>query len=98
MFRYVLYIITILITFLVAVVFAASNPGSIALDFAFTRVEMQKSLALIGFLGVGWLFGLFCAGLLMLKGIRERRQLRKALSLAEAEVRSLRSMPMQDAD
>lgn len=98
MLRYILYIITILITFLIAVVFAASNPGSMELDFAFAQVEMQKSLALIGFLGIGWLLGMFCAGLMMLKGITERRQLRKSLSLAEAEVKSLRSMPMQDAD
>jgi hypothetical protein len=28
----------------------------------------------------------------------ERRQLRKSLQLAESEVKSLRSMPMQDAN
>jgi uncharacterized membrane protein YciS (DUF1049 family) len=98
MFRYILYIITILATFLVAVVFAASNPGSIELDLAFTKIEIQKSLALIAFLGLGWLFGLLCAGVLILKSAADRRQLRKALNLAEAEVKSLRSMPMQDAD
>ncbi len=98
MLRYLLYIVTILITFLIAVVFAASNPGTIELDFAFTQIEIQKSLAMIAFLGIGWLFGLFCAGLMMLKGSSERRQLRKSLTLAEAEVKSLRSMPMQDAD
>ena len=49
------------------------------------------------FLGIGWLFGVLCAGFLMVKMLAERRQTRKALELAEAEVRSLRSMPMQDA-
>ncbi len=98
MLRYLLYIITILITFLIAVVFAASNPGLMELDLAFTKVEIQKSLALITFLGLGWLFGLLCAGILLLKSAAERRQLRKSLALAEAEVKSLRSMPMQDAD
>jgi uncharacterized membrane protein YciS (DUF1049 family) len=98
MFRYLLYIVTILVTFLLAVVFAASNPGSMELDLAFTNIEIQKSLALIAFLGLGWFFGLLCAGLLLIKSAAERRQLRKALNLAEAEVKSLRSMPMQDAD
>jgi uncharacterized membrane protein YciS (DUF1049 family) len=98
MLRYLLYIVTILITFLIAVIFAASNPGSIELDLAFTSVVIQKSLALIMFLGLGWVFGLFCAGVLLLKSAGEKRHLRKALNLAEAEVRSLRSMPLQDAD
>lgn len=98
MFRYLLYIVSILLTFLVAVVFAASNPGEIELDFAFASISLQKSLALIIFLGLGWLFGLFCAGLLLVKSVTEKRQLRKALKLAEAEVRSLRSMPIQDAN
>ena len=98
MLRYVLFILTVLFVFLVAVVFAASNPGTLVLDLAFTRLEMQKSLAFILFLGVGWLFGVLCAGFLMLKMLSDRRQMRRSLELAEAEVKSLRSMPMQDAN
>jgi uncharacterized membrane protein YciS (DUF1049 family) len=98
MLRYVLFILVVLLVFFIAVVFAASNPGTLTLDLAFTRFEIQKSLAFILFLGVGWLFGVLCAGFLMLKMLAERRQVRKALELAEAEVKSLRSMPMQDAN
>jgi uncharacterized membrane protein YciS (DUF1049 family) len=98
MLRYVLFILVILFVFFVAVIFAASNPGTLTLDLAFTQFEMQKSLAFILFLGIGWLFGVLCAGFLMLRLLSERRQMRKALELAEAEVKSLRSMPMQDAN
>jgi len=98
MLRYVLFILVVLFVFFVAVIFAASNPGALTLDLAFTRFEMQKSLAFILFLGVGWLFGVLCAGFLMLRLLSDRRQMRKALELAEAEVKSLRSMPMQDAN
>lgn len=98
MLRYVLFIFIVLFVFLTAVVFAASNPGTLVLDLAFTQLELQKSLAFILFLGVGWLFGVLCTAFLMLKLLGERRQLRKALELAEAEVKSLRSMPLQDAD
>jgi len=98
MLRYVLFIFLVLFVFLTAVVFAASNPGMLVLDLAFTQFEMQKSLAFILFLGIGWLFGVLCAGFLLLKMLSERRQMRKALELAEAEVKSLRSMPMQDAN
>lgn len=98
MFRYVVFFMVVLVVFMVAVVFAAINPAPMTLDLAFAQLEMQTSLALITFLAGGWLFGLLCAGFLLLKLLSERRQLRKALQLAEAEVRSLRSMPMQDAD
>ncbi len=98
MLRYVLFILVVLFVFMVAVVFAASNPGTLVLDLAFVEIELQKSLAFILFLGVGWLFGVLCAGFLMLKMLAERRQMRKALQLAEAEVKTLRSMPLQDAD
>ena len=98
MLRYVIFFMLVMVVFLIAVVFAAINPAPMMLDLAFTKLEMQTSLALIGFLGTGWLFGLICAGFILLKFLNERRQLRKALQLAEAEVKSLRSMPMQDAD
>ena len=98
MLRYVFFIFVVLFVFFTAVVFAASNQGTIDLDLAFMQLQMQKPLAFILFLGVGWLFGVLCVGILMLKLLGERRRLRKALELAEAEVKSLRSMPMQDAD
>jgi uncharacterized integral membrane protein len=81
-----------------AAIFAALNPGRITLDLAFTAVEIERSLALIVALAVGWAFGLLCA----VAGIRrqsgERRRLQRALRLAEQEVEALRSLPVQDAD
>jgi uncharacterized membrane protein YciS (DUF1049 family) len=97
MVRYVTYVIVILFVFLVAVVFAAINPEPITLDLAFADYEIKTSLALLAFLAAGWCFGMLCAGLMLLRATAERRQLRKALQLAEAEVKSLRSMPLQDA-
>jgi putative membrane protein len=98
MLRYVVFIMIVLVVFMVAVVFAAINPAPMTLDLAFAELEVQTSLALVSFLAAGWLFGLLCAGFLLLKFLGERRQLRKALQLAESEVSSLRSMPLQDAD
>ena len=56
------------------------------------------ALALAVAFGAGWIFGLMCAGLILFKTVSERRTLRKSLRLAEAEVKTLRSMPIQDAD
>jgi putative membrane protein len=97
MFRYAVFIVVVLVVFITAVIFASINTDPITLNLAFTSIEIKQSLALMSFLAAGWLFGIACAGLLLLKVMIERRQLKKSLRLAEAEVSSLRSMPMQDA-
>jgi len=96
--RKLLFFLVVFLGLLFATVFAALNPGMLTLDIAFTEVEVQKSLALTVAFGVGWLFGLVSAGLVLLKTVTERRRLRKSLTLAEAEVKTLRSMPIHDAD
>ena len=92
---FVLLVFTVL---LLAIVFAALNPGAITLDYVIGETEIQKSLALTIAFGFGWLFGLVCAGFALLKSLNERRKMRKSLHLAEAEVKTLRSLPIQDAD
>ncbi len=96
--RNILFFLILLIGLLLATAFAALNPGLIQLDLAFFETETTKSLALIAAFGFGWLFGLACAALVLIKSLNERRLLRKSLSLAESEVRALRNMPIQDAD
>ena len=96
--RNLIFVLLIVSVLLLAIIFAALNPGTIELDYAFGETEIQKSLALTMAFGVGWIFGLLCAGIVVLKAIFERRKLRKSLHLAEAEVKTLRSMPIHDAD
>jgi putative membrane protein len=88
----------LLIVFVIAVVFASVNSGDLLLDLAFTEVNTTVSLAMLSFFAAGWLFGVACITIFVLKLAGERRQLRKSLRLAESEVTSLRRMPMQDAD
>ena len=96
--RNFLFFLIVILGLLLATIFAALNPGPITLDLAFTETEVQKSLALTVAFGIGWLFGLVSASLVLLKSVNERRRLRRSLSMAEAEVRNLRSMPLNDAD
>jgi uncharacterized membrane protein YciS (DUF1049 family) len=98
MLRNILFFLVLFVGLLLATVFAALNPGLIELDLAFFETEVKKSLALTAAFGFGWLFGLICAGIVLLKSVNQRRQLRKSLDLAEGEVRALRNMPIQDAD
>ena len=96
--RNILFFIVLVVFLLLATAFAALNPGVIRIDLAFFETEVTKSLALIVALGIGWVFGLLCAGIILLRSVGEKRQLKKSLGLAESEVRALRSMPIQDAD
>jgi uncharacterized membrane protein YciS (DUF1049 family) len=96
--RNLIFFLLIFLVLVLAIIFAALNPGMIELDYAFGETEIQKSLALTIAFGIGWIFGLLCAGIALLKAINERRKLRKSLHLAEAEVKTLRSIPIQDAD
>lgn len=84
---------------LLAGIFAYSNPDPIAVDIGFVRLDsVSMSAAFAGAFGLGWLFGLISAGLALLRLAGERRRLRRELQLAEAELSSLRSMPLHDAN
>lgn len=98
MLRSLLYSVLLLMFVALAATFGALNPGRIGLDFAFQAIEVEKSVALIVTLAVGWIFGLFCAGVGVLRLLSQRRALHRSLRLAEQEVQALRSLPVKDAD
>ena len=98
MIRSLLLSILVLVVIGLAAIFAGLNPGPIKLDFAFFETEIEKSLAIIGAIAVGWAFGVACALFGILRLLAQRRSIRRALRLAEQEVQALRSLPVQDAD
>lgn len=84
---------------LAAAVFAYGNRDPIAIDIGFMRLEsVSMTLAFAVTFALGSFFGVLCAGLALLGMIRERRRLRRELRSAEAEISSLRSMPLQNAN
>ena len=97
--RKVALILALLFAVLFTAIFAYNNPEHIAIDLGVVRLEgVPAPLAFAVCLAVGWAFGLACAGAAVLRMSTERRRLRRELRLAEAEVKSLRSLPLQDAD
>ena len=90
-----LVFVVILISMLV---FTRLNPGLINVDLVFAAVETSIPLAFTVTFILGWLFGLLCTVLFVVRLLNERRQLRRALRLSEAEVSGLRSLPISDAD
>lgn len=93
MLRRIAFVLLLILVLGTALAFAALNPGSISLDLGFFETTIQKSLALTVAFAAGWLFGLLCLAIVLARLMLDRRRLRKALRLAEAEVHTLRSLP-----
>lgn len=97
--RRAIYFLVLLFLVLVAVVLAYSNPEPVSLDLGIARIDgVSLSVALAGAFALGWLFGLISAGVALLRMIADRRRLRREIRFAEAELGSLRGLPLQDAD
>jgi uncharacterized membrane protein YciS (DUF1049 family) len=93
------FFIVLALLVLLAAMFAYSNPEPIAVDVGFARLEnVSVSVAFSVAFSFGWVFGLLCAGLILMRLARERRRLRRELRIAEAELSSLRSLPLHDAN
>lgn len=97
MLRKIATILLVIALLAAVIVFTWLNTGRVELDLAFTTVETQVAVAFTLTFALGWLFGLFSAGLFVLKSVAERRRLRKSLAAVEEEVSKLRSLPLQDA-
>lgn len=97
MLRKIATFLLVIVLLAAIVVFTWLNTGRVSLDLAFVTVETQIAVAFTITFALGWLFGLFSAGLFVLRSLAERRRLRKSLSAAEEEVSKLRSLPLQDA-
>jgi uncharacterized integral membrane protein len=97
--RKILYVLIAILLIVAVAVFAYMNPEPLAIDVGFARLE-SVSLALFAVcvFTLGWLAGLASAGFALLRSANERRRMQRDLRVAEAEVRTLRSLPIQDAD
>ena len=98
MIRKIAIAIMIFIIFALMLWFTRINPGLIEIDLAFATVEPSVSMAFAVTFVLGWIFGLACTAVFIIKLVNERRRLRKALRIADSEVSSLRSLPIADAD
>jgi putative membrane protein len=90
--------IVIVVIFALMLWFTRINPGTLQIDLAFGTIEPSIAMAFAITFVFGWLFGLACTSLFIIRVVNERRRLRKALRIAESEVSSLRSLPIADAE
>jgi uncharacterized membrane protein YciS (DUF1049 family) len=97
--RRLAYIAVALLFLMIAALLAYANPDPIAIDIGIARFErVSVTLVLACAFGLGWLFGLVCAGLALLRILRDRNRLRRDLRFAETELSGLRALPLQDAN
>ena len=90
--------ILVVLVFAMMLVFTSSNPGFVDLDLFFTTVRPSIPLAFSLTFVLGWVFGLLCTVVFILRLVNERRRLRRQLRHSESEVTSLRNLPLADAD
>jgi uncharacterized membrane protein YciS (DUF1049 family) len=90
--------ILVIAVFAVMLVFTSSNPGFVDLDLFFLTIRPSIPLAFSVTFVIGWVFGLLCTVVFILRLVNERRQLRRKLRQSESEVTSLRNLPIADAD
>lgn len=97
MIQRIVTLVVVIAIALFAAAFASFNTQQISVDLLYAVYEVPQSMVIIGAVLIGVLIGLLCASLILVRVMNERRRLRKALRVAEAEVKSLRSLPLQDA-
>ena len=98
MFKRIGVIALVLIVFVLMIWFTSINPGVVSIDLAFGTVEPTIPLALAVTFVLGWGFGILSASFYVFKLMNERRRLKSSLRTSEAEVSSLRNLPIADAD
>ncbi len=97
--RRIAFVVLLTAFMVLAAMLAYSNPQRIDLDLGVAKLaQIPMAAALGGVFLAGWLFGLLSAGLALLRNASEKRRLRKDLRYAEAELSSLRTAPLQDAN
>ncbi len=90
--------ILVALVFGTMLVFTSSNPGFVDLDLFVTTVRPSIPIAFSVTFVLGWIFGLLCTVVFILRLMNERRRLRRQLRHSESEVTSLRNLPLADAD
>lgn len=95
--RIAIFLIVALI-FIAMLVFTYHNKNTVDVHLVFTEVSVPVSLAFTVTFALGWLFGVVSMGLYAFRLAREKRSLKRSLTVSEQEVSSLRNLPLADAD
>ncbi len=98
MLKRIAVIVLVVIIFTAMLVFTYLNKGTVDVNLVLATVTTSVPVAFTIAFAIGWLFGILCMGVWVLRLINDRRNLRRSLKVSESEVTSLRNLPLNDAD
>ena len=91
-------ILVIISIFFLVIYFTSINQNSIRIDFGFVVFEPSVVLGVALIFILGWIFGLLCLIVYILKLTSEQRNLKNNLKDAQSELSELRQLPTKDAN
>ena len=94
--RRLLILLSVAIIALVSAAFVTLNPAPLVLELGFLRWQAPAGQVATLLFVAGWLLGLLSASLWAARLGTERSRLKRSLSLAEAELRTLRAITPVD--
>ena len=91
-------ILVIISIFFLVIYFTSINQNSIRIDFGFVIFEPSVVLGVSLIFILGWIFGLLCSMVYIIKLTNEQRNLKNNLKDAQSELSGLRQLPTKDAN
>ena len=91
-------ILVIISIFFLVIYFTSINQNSIRIDFGFVVFEPSVVLGVSLIFILGWIFGLLCSMVYIIKLTNEERKLKSNLKDAQSELSGLRQLPTKDAN
>jgi lipopolysaccharide assembly protein A len=94
--RKLIVLIVVILAVLAGASFTLLNSGSVPLNLYAVHLDMPLSVVIFSSLLIGAILGVFACMGLMLRHVRDNRQLHKRVRLAEDELSKLRRLPIKD--
>ncbi len=89
-------IIILLCIFILALVLAYANGGSVDLNYLMGSTRVHLSSALLGAAIIGWLIGLLSSLGVIFRLKRQAWRLKRSVRDTETEIRNLRNLPLKN--
>ena len=98
MIKKIALLLVIIFIFIATLWFNNNNSDLISIDLELVQFTSSASIIFAIILFSGWVFGVLCCTLYILKLLNERRLSRSLLREKDTEIEQLRNKPLEDAN
>ena len=98
MIKKIALLLVIIFIFIATLWFNNNNSDLISIDLELIKFTSSASIIFAIILFSGWVFGVLCCTLYILKLLNERRLSRSLLREKDTEIEQLRNKPLEDAN